>query len=256
VFELLQRMIPQPVFEGEGAGYAPPPADDKGSGGDIPEGFPEKFLKEGKPDFASLINSYSELEKWKGGKTDELKTQWEQERLASRPEAPDKYQTPDIEQLDKAEFEKHPLAQWWKETAFAQGMSQEQFEQGVKDFADKMMPPIDEAAEKKKLGDNADARLAAVAAFADKYKDKPEQQMLLMQLTQVAEGVKLIESLMGTGKVDPTGDPVPPPSGPTLEELKEMQKDRRYWDPMHRDMSFVKKIEDGYAALYPKKQAS
>lgn len=34
---------------------------------DIPEGFPEKFIKDGKPDYAALAKSYAELEKSKVG---------------------------------------------------------------------------------------------------------------------------------------------------------------------------------------------
>lgn len=220
----------------------------------IPEGLPEKFLKDGKPDYSALITSYTELEKWKGGKTDELKSEWEKERLAARPESIDGYTIPDIDIINKEEMAADPLFQWWKKESFDKGFSQEQFEAGIKQYVEANAPqPIDYEAEVKKLGDNGNARVKVVANWMEKFKENPSYYAKLDEIAGTAEGIELLEVMMTNNGV-PLADPsIPSVPTITLADLKTMQADPRYYDSTRRDPAFVQKVDEGFEKLYAKK---
>jgi hypothetical protein len=215
-------------------------------------GLPEKFLRDGKPDIEALVTSYVNLEKTLGTKPDELKTQWEAERLAKRPEAADKYELPKNDAFDPDELAAHPLTAWWRKQAFERGLTNEEFQAGIAEYAESAQPSIDFEGEMKKLGDNANQRVTAVAAWISKFKDKPGAYDRLEALTADAEGVELLEQIMGTAVSTAGGAPAPAPAI-TAESVRSMQNDPRYWDAGRRDPAFVKQVEDAYARLYPSK---
>lgn len=239
---------PQPQTPApNGAPPAPPPADPK---------IPDKFIKDGKPDYAALATSYTELEGKFGARADKLKEEWQAEQLKARPEAADKYALPAIDGIDADELGGHPMLGWWREQAFAAGLAQDKFEAGIKQYLEVMAPqPIAEADLKAQLGDNYKSRIAAVEAWAGKTATNDGEMEALRGVASSTDGIRLLERLMGTGVPGVDGEPVNQPASLTLDELRAMQQEPKYWDPAQRDVAFVKKVEEGYAKLYPDKRA-
>lgn len=222
-----------------------------------PEGFPEKFLRDGKPDFGELIKSYNELGGHLQQKEEDIRTRIEEERLKNRPESPDQYTPPKLEGVDEqgmAEITESPAYKWWQQEAHKNGLDQETFEAGIAEYVKQIQPPpVDLEAVKKELGDNANARIDAVINWMDTtFKDQPELAQKLDSMLTDATSIKLVEFMMRGGKPLTSADTLQQ-SEPeiTEEKLREMQKDPRYWDASRRDMAFVKKVEDGYAKLFP-----
>lgn len=220
------------------------------SSGEVPEGLPERFLKDGKPDYANLTKSYVELDKAFKTKTDELREQVKSEMFKDRPEDPSKYELPDIGENAPIDAES-PLVEWWREQSHNMGLNNEGFQEGITKFIERVNALHDPEAEKAKLGENADERINAVSAWASKnFTDEGEVRAINMLLS-TADGIKLAEKLAGmAGELqgDNTGDDTRDEL--TVEKLREMQNDPRYHDPRHRDPAFVKQVDDGYAKLY------
>ena len=210
-----------------------------------PEWLPEKFNT---PE--DLANSYNELQKKLGAKEEDLKNSLKNELLADRPEAADKYEIPeDVDVTD-------PQLQWWANTAFERGMSQEEFTKGI-DMAREIMasqlPNLDEEA--AKLGDNANERIDAASAYARANFDE-SMHGAISRLFESHEGVLLMERIMEMGKgstLTPEGGSAP--QGMTLDDLKEMQKDDRYGlgNPAMRDTAYVKKVDEAFRNFYARK---
>lgn len=225
----------------------------------IPENFPEKFLKDGKPDFGELIKSYNELGGHLQQKEEDIRARLEADRLAKRPETPDKYEPPKIDGWaddDIAEVTGTPLYKWWSETAHKAGLSQEEFQQSVEQYVASNQPaPVDLEKVKSDLGDNANARIDAVINWMDvTFKDKPDLLDKFDSMLMDAKSIELAEFLMRGGRPVMSDDPGRPAEPEiTLESVRAMQQDPRYWDAARRDLAYVKKVEEAYAKLYPQK---
>ena len=138
-----------------------------------PDYINEKFWNKNKNEvnIEDLALSYNSLEKKLGSRTDELSKQIrqdiEQERLGSVPKEYE-VKTPDIPEGINIEVNKEmPLLQWWEETARNNGLSQEQFDAGIKAFVDNeinALPDLDN--EQKQLGENAKASIEAAELLA------------------------------------------------------------------------------------------
>lgn len=214
-----------------------------------PDFIPEKFWKDGAPDVENLAKSYAELTSWKNTKTEELLKQLDAERLKARPEAMDAYKLPEIEGVDPAELDDTPLLGFWRETAFNMGLNQEQFENGIKQYMDSVAASgPDLEAEQKALGENAEQRIAAVTQWATTTFSEPEEFEAIQRLGQTAAGIKVLERLMGQSMQGDSGTGAT--KSLTIEELKAMQLDARYWNPVHRDPAFVKQVDEGFQKLY------
>lgn len=214
--------------------------------------IPEKFLKDGKPDFKALADSYHELEKNWNTKNEELLEKAKADMFKERPEAADKYTPPEIENWNKEEMLGHPLYQWFREEAFNRGYSDEQFQEAIKTYAERSQPNINKQEEIAKLGDNAKARIASVAKWMQKFEDDPKTYNMLDQLAFTADGIETLEKLMGQDGFEMPDQAAPPAPKITAEQLREWQADPRYWDATRRDPDFVKKVDDGYRDLYEK----
>jgi hypothetical protein len=217
--------------------------------------FPDKFKKDGKPDLKTFVNSYGELETRFNTKTEELKAQVQADLLKDRPKDKAEYKLPKIDGVKDEELSAHPMIDWWREEAFAAGIPQAKFETGIKQYIEKMAPkPIPDDQLKAALGDGFKTRISAVDTWAQKTAKSPGELAALQRVGTDPEGIKLMERLMGLngGGGDGGGGGDPPPET-TLETLREMQKDPKYWDNARRDPAFVKKVEDGYKKLYPEK---
>lgn len=228
----------------------PDPDDDK----DDFSFVPEKFMKDGVPDWKAMTESYSNLESQQSKKNEELLEQVKADMFKDRPESADKYEDPQVEGWDNDQMKEHPLYNWWKEEAFKRGYSQDEFNEAVQQYATNSAP--DYSGEMEKLGDNAKPRIAAVAAFMQTFSDDPETYAELDRMAYTANGIIAIEKLMKGGDFKP-GDPDQSASDDsdelTLKKLQEMQSDPRYWNSAQRDAAFVEKVDAGFKKLYGSK---
>ena len=238
---------------------APPPQSIKSPGEeahytsvptDIPNEIPDKFMRDGKPDYDALTNSYLELEKMNGVKREELIEEAKNDLFKDRPEKMDDYQLPKESEFDLQELDGHPLYAWWKQEAFDRGLSQEKFEEGIQQYAANVNGTYDQEAEVAKLGDHGKQRIAAVANWMQRFADKPAIYNQIDKLAYTAEGIETIEAMMANGGTPVVDQSKPPAPEITPEQLRAMQADPRYWDVNRRDPGFVKTVEDGYAKLY------
>jgi len=219
--------------------------------------IPEKFRKDGKPDLTAFVNSYGELETRFNTKTEELKKQLAEEMAAGRPKAATEYALPKIKDVDEKQLAEHPMVGWWREQAFEAGLPQDKFASAIEAYIERMQPQeIPEETLRAELGDGFKTRIAAVDTWAAKTaKDEGEMDALRAIGTSPA-GIRLLERLAGLGgalAADSRADSVPEI---TLDKLREMQQDPRYWDPTRRETGWVRQVEEGYAKLYPDRKAS
>ena len=206
-----------------------------------PEWLPEKFNT---PE--DLVSSYSSLESKLGKGQEELREsimgEIEQEAFANRPEKAGDYELPE----GADELANDPNVEWWSNFAWENGFSQDEFNEGLQ----RMMPEEpDLDAEVEKLGDNAGARIEAVALWAQ--KNVPEEfSDEVMRLGQSADGVRLLEHLMGQMQETSVSGDATSPTALSLDELNTMMRDPRYYDASRRDPAYVKQVDEGFAKLY------
>lgn len=214
---------------------------------DRPEWLPEKFKS---PE--DMASSYSELESKLGQGEDALRekivAELEQEAYSSRPDTAGDYAIPDM--IDEELASDNALFQWWANHAYENGYSQEEFEDGINQYAaalEAMGPDLD--AEKEILGENADDRIEAVDLWSRKFFPA-EFGEVLMTIGQSAKGIEALEFIMEKMQ----GMPMSPDAQPALrmseDELRTMMQDPRYWNPVQRDAGYVKKVEEGFSQLY------
>jgi hypothetical protein len=206
-----------------------------------PEWLPEKFNT---PE--DLVNSYSSLESKLGKGETELResimNEIESEAFANRPEKAGDYTLP--EGMD--ELATDPNIEWWSNFAWENGFSQDEFNEGLS----RMMPPQpDLDAEIEKLGDNANARIEAVALWSQKNLPAEFEQEV-MRMGETAEGVQLLEHFMSALSSGSVSGDATTPTVLGKQELESMMKDPRYWDNTRRDPAYVKQVDEGFAKLY------
>jgi len=202
----------------------------------------------------------AEAQFWKDGKFDLTGYQEHlaAQRLAGRPEAAEKYELPTHDALDADALAASPIVAQFRQIAFENGMSQEGFAKVITDYATAEGARLQEEFDREMaaLGENAKPRTDAIGLFLGKHLPKDQADAVAATLTTAA-AVKGMEALMAKA----TGGVTPPPGeggGPaptkTLEQLREMQADPRYFDPSTRDAAFVAEVEAGYRALFPGKK--
>ena len=232
----------------------------------------------GKPDFVpdhfwnsesneveleKLVTSYNEMGTKIREKTETVretvKAELDADRLANRPETADNYEVkvPDKiqEQFQEGEgFEfsdKDPMLSFWKEFSFNQGFSQETFEEGISAYIESAFAqaPVYEE-ELQKLGEHGRERAVNAHKWA-KQNLSEDTYNVLAQMAEKAEGVMAVEEIMKK-----TGEPAFSPTGtvqggdrPSIDELRKMQADPRYWDPNKMDKEFIRKVDAGYEKL-------
>jgi len=221
-----------------------------------PEHISEKFWNQdtGEVNVESLSTSYNALEKKLGQRTDELtkqiRTDMEQERNAKVPE---KYEItmPEIpEDIDMEVHEDQPLLKWWGETAKSMGLSQEQFNEGINQFVQNEingLPNIEE--ESKQLGDNSKDRIESANLWAKKHLSENAYNTM-SKSSSTAEGVKAIEEIMALNKssVMPNS-PTAVEAKPSLEDLRSMMKDPKYWKDGEKDPAYIERVSKLFGQL-------
>ena len=206
----------------------------------------------------NLASSYNALEKKLGSRTEDLSKQirqdLEQEKLSKAPEEY-KVNLPELpENVDVSVSDDMELVQWWKDTAKQNGLSQEQFDQGVNAFVNNAVATLpDVNSEMEKLGDNAKERIEASELWSKKHLS-PEAYNTFSSLAATADGVKVIEEIMKLTKDSPIPTtPTQVSVTPNEDDLKSMLKDPRYWDSSKRDPAYVKRVTELYEKAYQNK---
>ena len=209
--------------------------------------MPEKFKT---PE--AFAESYSSLEKKFHQKEEDLRNAWEEElqqqAFADRPENAGDYELP--ETIDKELAENNKLLDWWSKFSWDNGLSQQEFSDGIEVFRNEYYGEQTSAEdEMKKLGDNGQERVQAVELWANKFF--PENIMpSIVRLAETSEGIEamehIMESLKGTQSIASE-------SSNKLDEdmVIQMMKDERYHNPAKRDLNWVKQVDESYAKLFP-----
>ena len=230
------------------------PASDK------PEFVQDKFWNADRKEvnLENLASSYNALEKKLGSRTEDLskqiRTDLEQERLGKTPEEY-KVNLPELpENVDVSVSDDMEIVQWWKDTAKKNGLSQDQFDEGVNAFVNNAMATLpDINGEMEKLGDNAKERIEAGELWSKKNLS-PESYNTFSSLAATADGVKVIEEIMKLTKDSPIPTtPTQVSVTPHEDDLKSMLQDPRYWDSSKRDPGYVKRVTELYEKAYEKK---
>ena len=217
-----------------------------------PEYVQEKFWDSNanKVNLENLASSYNSLETKLGSRTEDLtkqiRTDIENERLGSVPESY-KLNVPEIENTSLSISEDMPIVQWWNQTAKNAGLSQEDYDSGVKAFIDNAMANLPNPdMEIQKLGDTGKERIEAASLWSKKHLT-PESYNTISNIASTAEGVKAIEEIMSLNK-----DSSMPTSSTqidaqaTEDDLKAMLNDPRYWDSSRRDPGYVRRVTELY----------
>ena len=222
-----------------------------------PEYIQEKFwnAEKGEVNIENLASSYNSLESKLGSRTEDLtkqiRTDIENEKLQNVPEEY-KLNVPELDGNVSLDISNDmPIVQWWNQTAKNAGLSQEQYDEGVKVFVDNAIANLPNSdLEIQKLGDAGRERVEAAELWSKKHLS-PEAYNAISGFAATAEGVKALEEVMKLTKdsnmpttqtqVDVSAD---------IDDLKSMLKDPRYWDSSRRDPAYVKRVTELYEKAY------
>ena len=226
-----------------------------------PEYIQDKFwdADRNEVNLENLASSYNSLEKKLGSRTEDLSKQIrediELERLSKAPEEY-KVNLPELpENVDVTVSDDMEIVQWWKETAKKNGLSQEQFDNGVNMFINNAIATLpDTTQEMQKLGDSARERVEAAELWSKKNLS-PEAYNTFSSIASTADGVKAIEEIMKLTKDSPIPTtPTQVSVTPDIQDLKSMLNDPRYYDSAKRDPAYVKRVEELFEKAYQNKQ--
>ena len=197
-----------------------------------------------------LQKSYDELASKLGKSKEDVKSEvlqeLETEAYANRPASAGDYTIPEI--LDESEAATNPLLQWWADYSWNNGLSQEEFDEGINKWAEHTpQPNLDEV--RSSLGDNANARVESAQLFMQKFFPA-EMQDAVAQLGTSKEGIMALELIQEKFKGINPQQEVSQPSQLTQGDLEAAMRDPRYWDNKQRDMNYVREVEAKFKKLY------
>ena len=190
-----------------------------------PENVPEKFWNADTGEIRTdeLLKSNEHLEKFVGGKKDELRDEIINELSEeAESEVPEEYALPALpETITEEDVVENPLFDWWKDHCVNNAYNQEMFEDGINKF------------------------ITAQSHFgADDY------EYIQTTLGQSARGIEILEKVMDMQKQNISRQQSEPMNKLSLEDVRSMMKDPRYFDPKERDESFVRQVDDAFQRLY------
>ena len=148
-----------------------------------------------------------------------------------------------------------PIVQWWKETAKANGLNQEQFDKGVSMFVENAIASLpNPQIEMQKLGDSAKQRIESTELWSKKNLS-PSTYSVISGIASTAEGIEALEEIMKLSQ----NSPIPNSSTymdvtPDLNDLKSMMNDPRYYDSGKRDVNYVKRVTELYEKAFQNKK--
>ena len=215
---------------------------------DRPEWLPEKFK-----DPADMAKAYSELEGKLGKGEEELRgtitKEMEEKAFADRPPSVGEYVLP--ETINEADAVDNELLDWWSNYSFNNGLSQDEFAEGIEKYANALggqQPDLESV--QKELGDNATIRVEAVQLWMNKFFPDPAMQEAVAQLGSSTAGIKALEHVIEQTKgsnVAPTG---PVNLQMTQADVESKMKDPRYWQQGKRDTAFVQEVNSDWQRLH------
>jgi len=241
----------------DNAEVSAPIATEAPSEANKPEYVQDKFWDETtkQVNIENLASSYNSLESKLGSRTEDLtkqiRTDLEAEKLKNVPENYS-LNVPELESNVDLKIDKEmPIVQWWDKTAKDAGLSQEQYDSGVKAFVDNALANIpNPQVETQKLGDAGRERIEAADMWSKKHLS-PEGYNTIANLASTADGVKVVEELMKLNKDSnmPTSN-TQVDAQATQDDLKAMLNDPRYWDSNKRDPGYVRRVTELYEKAY------
>ena len=210
-----------------------------------PEWLPEKFKT---PE--AFAESYSNLEKKFHQKEEDLRATWDAElqekAFENRPKTADDYELP--ESIDKALGADNKLLGWWSKFSWDNGLSQEEFNDGIEIFKNEYLGEqvsIDD--EMKKLGDNGQERVQAVELWANKFF--PESALpAIEKMCESHEGIIALETMMANMKDGSFAGDTASASELNEADLRKMMDDPKYWKD--RDPHLHKQVAEGFKRIY------
>jgi len=229
------------------AGHTPSEAGiHKSAKQDRPEWLPEKFFKDGQPDTENLAKSYTERERKIGQRKEEVIAEVREEltKDSGKPESPDNYTVPELEGINMDELKSHPMVEWFRGFAHQRGLSDKDFQEAVGNYVNTLRSEqLDPAAEMKKLGDDAEARIAYVANWINANISDPDEQEIYRQEGATADGIRRIEKII-KARSSTTPDLEKPGAQPdkSYEEIKALMASPAYNDPTRRNMAVVNEV--------------
>jgi len=215
---------------------------------DRPQWLPEKFK-----DPADMAKAYSELEGKLGKGEEELRgtitKEMEEKAFADRPPSVGEYVLP--ETINEADAVDNELLDWWSNYSFDNGLSQDEFAEGIEKYANALggRRPVNKNMQKE-LGDNATIRVEAVQLWMNKFFPDPAMQEAVAQLGSSTAGIKALEHVIEQTKgsnVAPTG---PVNLQMTQADVESKMKDPRYWQQGKRDTAFVQEVNSDWQRLH------
>jgi hypothetical protein len=224
-----------------------------------PEIIPEKFWNadSGEVNLEDMAKSYAHLEKFAGGKRDEMRdailSELQIDAAEGLPEDAKAYVLPKlVEGIDEEMVESNPLTAWWREKCHSTGLDQEQFEDGINQYVDMMQSGMgDPQAELDKLGENAQVRVDSINAWASSFFPPEEFETIQGTLGTTAEGILALERIQESQKSNMRQSErfAQPERELSVDDVKQMMTDKRYYDQRHRDTSYVKQVDEAWARL-------
>ena len=161
---------------------------------------------------------------------------------------------------DTAQLDGDPLVGWFREYAHELGLGPQQFNKAMEGYLTTVArsQAASVASERSKLGPNGEKRLESLANFLGTNLEKRHAMALQANLSS-AEGFAAVEALIGKlsgpSTIRSFGNGADMGSvGPGLSteaEVRQAQRDPRYWDPSRRDPAYVKAVETAWQRLFP-----
>lgn len=233
------------------AAAQPPPGAGTPTTPAAPAPWPEKFLRDGKPDAEVLLNSYRELERKQFQRREDLKVELRKEVEAAQvegvPAAPADYTYTPMKLKDGRELElntQDPVFQFFATTAHDLKIPQSKFQGLVEQFALAQLAsgPSWEK-ESAALGEQAEVRLTRASMWG---KGRLSQQAYdtFARMPATKANIEMWEEIM-----ELTGEPKFAISQAgtvketlTMDDVKAMMNDPKYWDSSKRDPQHVARV--------------
>jgi len=203
----------------------------------------------------ALSTSYNALEKKLGKRTEDLTKQIRQDMDNQKSKnVPKEYEIKmpdDLPEDVQIDIDKdQPLMKWWSEKAKEMGFSQDQFNEGINQFINNEiggLPNIEQ--EMLDLGDNAKERVESANLWAKKHLSE-DAYNTISNLASTSNGIKTLEEIMSLNKksVMPS-TPTAIEGKPTLDDLRSMMKDPRYWKDGEKDNGYIQRVTKLFEAI-------
>jgi hypothetical protein len=215
--------------------------------------WPEKFLRDGKPDAQALLNSYRELERSQFRRREDLRrevrTELERESVEGVPANPADYKYEPMILKDGRKLEidtQNPLYQFFCTTAHDLKLPQGRFQQILEQYAAASLagqPSWEQEA--TKLGEHAEQRLQRCGSWAKGNLSQTAYD-IFATIPATAANIALFEEIMelsGAPRFAITQAGTPNSDALTMDDIRAMMADPKYWDNARRDQNHVNRVK-------------